>query len=171
MHSAIEELKTRAQLRLRAAKAGDTTILARFAQLPSLREIDEEQLPEILQLKHALWLVAREVGFSTWKQAQSVLSGGSGNGDFGTLLGLKNGQGYLNNWYARYEEARECLEQTGGYLLVWKTQFLVVEADYIRGLGLDPDDPDWQLIGNDWAKPRDFNARNRLYAGLIKPVA
>ena len=32
----------------------------------------------------------------------------------------------------------------------------------MRELGLDPDDPDWARIGNDWVQPRDMAAHRRL---------
>jgi hypothetical protein len=42
-----------------------------------------------------------------------------------------------------------------------------VDRFYIESLGLDPDDHDWQAIGFDWVRPRDVDARTRLYAKLV----
>ncbi len=169
MHLALEELKTRAGIVLRQARAGDQASLDRFAQLPSLKTTPRQELVTHLQHKHALWLVARERGFPTWKQAHALLSGQNGNGDFGTLLYPPQNQGFLNNWYGDYAQAKVCLDQSGGYLLAYRTQFLVVGERYIETLGLAPQDPDWQRLGYDWVHPLDGEARNRLYAKLIMP--
>ena len=68
----------------------------------------------------------------------------------------------LNRWFPSYEEARAALDEQGGYLLPFKHHFFVCEAEGIRILGLDPDDPDWELIGRDWVRPRDQEAWERL---------
>lgn len=167
MHSAIDELKTRADLALAAAKKGDQRTLARFSRLPTLSSIPAGDLANQLQRKHALWLVARDIGFPTWKQARCVLSGEPGNGDFGTLLYPGTGVGFLNHWYADYEEARSYLETHGGYLLAYRRQYLVVGATYVDHLGLKPDDVDWARMGHDWARPKEAAARTRLYNRLI----
>jgi len=69
---------------------------------------------------------------------------------------------FLNRWFAKYEQARASLEQEGGYLFPYKSQFFITEREAVRELGLDPDDPDWQFIGWDWVKPRDKEAWERL---------
>lgn len=69
---------------------------------------------------------------------------------------------YLNHWFTSYEEARESLMTTGGYLLPYEDQFLVTVGGAIRELGLDPEDPDWARIGFDWVSPRDTRAWQRL---------
>ena len=68
----------------------------------------------------------------------------------------------MNRWFTSYEEARASLEQEGGYLLPYRSQFFVTPSEGIRELGLDPDDPDWERIGWDWVRPRDEAARARL---------
>jgi hypothetical protein len=64
----------------------------------------------------------------------------------------------LNRWFTTYAEARSSLESEGGYLLPFKSQFFVTLREGIRELGLDPDDPDWALIGWDWVEPKDRDA-------------
>jgi hypothetical protein len=71
-------------------------------------------------------------------------------------------QAFLNRWFAKYEQARASREKEGGYLFPCKSQFFVTEREAIRELNLDPDDPDWQLIGWDWVKPIDTAAWERL---------
>jgi hypothetical protein len=68
----------------------------------------------------------------------------------------------LNRWFTSYEEARLSLESEGGYLLPYKGQYFVTMSEGIRELGLDPNDPDWDLIGRDWVKPGDEGAWKRL---------
>jgi len=69
---------------------------------------------------------------------------------------------FLNHWFTGYAEARRLLEQEGGYLLPFRHQFVVVTADAVRVLGMDPSDPDWSRIGYDWARPADAAAWARL---------
>lgn len=70
---------------------------------------------------------------------------------------------FLNRWFASYEDARKALETEGGYLLPYKRQFFVCEAEAIRAMGLEPDDPDWEKINRDGARPADEQAYQRLY--------
>lgn len=69
---------------------------------------------------------------------------------------------FLNRWFAVYEEARQSLEDEGGFLLPYRHQFFVCDPGAIRYLGLDPDDPDWEQIGRDAAQPVDREAYQRL---------
>ena len=68
----------------------------------------------------------------------------------------------------RTEEAKAIREQHGGYLLAYRRHFFIADRYFIETLGLDPDDPDWQLIERDWVKPRRADARERLYGKLIR---
>ena len=69
---------------------------------------------------------------------------------------------FLNRWFANYEEARGSLESEGGYLLPYRRQFFICEAEAVRALGLDPDDPDWKAVGRDCVRPADEQAYRRL---------
>jgi hypothetical protein len=69
---------------------------------------------------------------------------------------------FLNRWFATYEEARHSLESDGGFLLPYRKHFFVCEADVIEALGLESDDPDWERIGRDGARPGDMEAYQRL---------
>ena len=69
---------------------------------------------------------------------------------------------FLNRWLTSYEAARASLDSAGGFLLPFEGQFCVTEGHAIRELGLDPEDPDWQRIGWDWARPSDVEAWERL---------
>jgi hypothetical protein len=69
---------------------------------------------------------------------------------------------FLNRWYSNYEEARRARESDGGFLLPYKHHFFVCEAEVIRAMGLEPDDPDWEKIKWDGARPVDCEAYQRL---------
>jgi hypothetical protein len=69
---------------------------------------------------------------------------------------------FLNRWYANYDEARAGLEKHGRFLLPYRHHFFVCQADVIQALGLDPQDPDWEKIGYDLARPADADAFERL---------
>jgi hypothetical protein len=69
---------------------------------------------------------------------------------------------FLNRWFANYDEARRSLESDGGFLLPYRRHFFVCEADVIRAMGLEPDDPDWERVGRDCARPGDTEACERL---------
>jgi hypothetical protein len=69
---------------------------------------------------------------------------------------------FVNRWFTTYEQARASREKEGGFLFPYKSQFFITEREAIRELGLDPDDPDWKLIGWDWVKPLDPAAFERL---------
>lgn len=76
----------------------------------------------------------------------------------------------LNRWFTNYADARSSLQSEGGYLLPYKNQFFVTLGEGIRELGLNPDDPDWQLIEWDWVNPKDIAAWNRLNEKLQPAV-
>ena len=69
---------------------------------------------------------------------------------------------FLNRWFASYEQARASLETEGGFLLPYRNQFFICAEGLIRALGLDPEDPDWELVGRDLARPADAEAHRRL---------
>ena len=69
---------------------------------------------------------------------------------------------FLNRWFSTYNEARSSLANDGGYLLPFKRHYFLCEADVIRAMGLNPDDPDWEKIGWDGAQPTDVAAYERL---------
>jgi hypothetical protein len=69
---------------------------------------------------------------------------------------------YLNLWFADHDEARQARETEGGYLLPYRKHFFVCPPGAIRSIGLDPDDPDWERVGWDCARPKDPEAHRRL---------
>jgi hypothetical protein len=167
MAGVIADLKAHARLLHRQIVNGGAVPEARARQLATLCGCDPAVLPEHVRRRHCLTLIARELGFAGWPHAVAVLSGGDST-DFGTLLYPKGADVHWNIWCASYEEARAIREQNGGYLLAYKRHFFITDRYFIEKLGLDPDDPDWQLIGRDWVRPARANARERLYGRLIR---
>ncbi|AUX27212.1 hypothetical protein SOCEGT47_077930 [Sorangium cellulosum] len=166
----VRELKIRAELLHTRLASSDTAALARLRALPELRRADEAALAAAvpgIRRKHCLAVVARECGFSSWESARLALGGAPDAPELGTLLYGRDG-GVLHHWFATYDEARAHLEALPeaprSYLLAHKQHFFIADPAFVASLGLDPDDPDWQAIGWDWARPADPGARSRLCA-------
>jgi hypothetical protein len=121
--------------------------LKRFHRCPATKDIS----PELLKLKHALAVIAFEKGFQSWEALK-------------LQIGLIKG-GFLNLWFRNYEEAKAYQRQSGGFLLPYKKQFFICNEDYIRGLGLNPEDPAWASIQFDGGKPENMNILRRLCRG------
>ena len=162
----MDALKKKARTLHRAAQGGDADALERLRAVPELEGLGDDELALRLQLRHALSALARELGFRGWSHLTAVVQGEED--DFGTLLSPPGAAAYWNIWSADHAEARAIREEHGGYLLAYRRQYFVVERGYIDFLGLDPDDPDWERIGCDWARPGDVDARARLYEQLFE---
>jgi len=165
----VRELKIRAELLHHSVSARAVPATERLRVLPELRRATPEALTafaERIQRKHCLAAVACELGFNGWDHASRVLGGDLDEPDFGALLYPKRVGTFLNDWFATYEEARAA--HVGGYLLAHKRHAFIAGRDYIATtLALDPDDRDWAAIGFDWIRPRDPDARRRLYGKLL----
>jgi hypothetical protein len=163
MTDIVTTLKRQARNLHKSAAAGDVGAWDRLRKLPDVADA----LPASLKRRHCLTLVAREYGFNGWSHLTAIL-GGASDGDFGTLLVGPGCTAHWNIWSASYEEARTIRAEHGGYLLTYRHHFMIVDRHYIETLGLDPDDDDWGRLGRDWARPRDSQARKRLYAKLME---
>lgn len=126
---ALAELKVRARLRLNAARRAGT--------------------PGDHKLRHFLNEVAQQAGFAHWEHARHVLAGEAAPGeDMGTFWHAPGCDALLNQWFADAGAARAAL-RPGRYLLPFRRQYVVVEAPYLRELGLDPADPAWLVLQGD----------------------
>ena len=170
MAGVISDLKARARILHRQIGQGESHAMARTRQLPEFRDQDLSSLRASVRRRHCLAVVARELGFQGWPHAVGVLRGTDSN-DFGTLLYPDGADAHWNIWSASYAEARAIREQHGGYLLAYRRHFFIVDRYFIETLGLRPEDPDWELIGRDWVRPRQADARERLYGKLIQQRA
>ena len=102
-------------------------------------------------------VIADEQGFDSWADLKSFCTKQVTESFVDGYEG-----GFLNQWFIAYSEARDYQKTKGGFLLPYKKQFFVCEAEYIDWLGLDSDDPDWKAIDYDWVKPSSQKAYARL---------
>jgi hypothetical protein len=167
MAGVISNLKARARILHRQVAQNEPQAIARTRRLDEFRDCDPASLPASIKRRHCLAVIARELGFQGWPHAVAVLRGTDAT-DFGTLLYPRGAEVHWNIWSASYDEARAIREQHGGYLLAYCRHFFIVDRHFITTLGLQPDDPDWELIGRDWVKPRHPDARERLYGKLLQ---
>jgi len=171
MHDAIQELKTRASILHSRIESGDPAALARLKKLAQFRKATPDDLRAAqsgVQHGDCLNVIAAEWGFPSWPEAKRVLSGEAiAPANFGKLLCPDHFASHLNYWTKDHAEASARRAERNAYLLAYRTDYFVTERSFIQALGLDPDDPDWQAIGFDWAKPASLEARTRLYAKLV----
>lgn len=170
MSATTEHLRARARVLHRDAKQRDATALGRLRRLAELAPLDDATLAASTRRRHCLGAIARELGFTSWGQLVAILRGDPTD-DFGTLLSPPGSAAHWNIWCADYDEARDIRAENGGWLLAWRKHFFVADRHYVEHLGLDPEDPDWERIGRDWARPHDADARARLYGKLFARVS
>lgn len=134
MTTLVDELKVRARLRLNALRRGG-----------------DGDAGGDLRLRDCLNLVAREVGFAHFEHARHVLGGLAAPGDdMGSFWHAPRTGILLNEWFAQREQAQASLHrQPAAFLLPYRRQFMVVQGDFVRELGVAPDDAAWQAIGQD----------------------
>ena len=130
MTAALEELKTRARIRLNGARrAGEGADL---------------------RLRDCLHDAARAVGFSHWEHARRVLGGAAQAGeDMGSFWYAPRCSTLLNHWYADEAAARAAHATSGGFLLPYRRLFVLAQDDFIRELALDPRDAHWSACRRD----------------------
>lgn len=158
----LPQCRARARRLLKLLRAGDPASAARFLRLQAFAALDAPTLlaqRDSVRLKHALTLVALELGHPSWVAAKAALAAAPAAAD---VMYVPQLAALLNRWFADYDEARASLQTHGGYLLPYRRQFFITESEGIRTLGLDPDDPDWTRIGFDWVRPADAGAHTRL---------
>jgi hypothetical protein len=128
----LDELKVRARLALNAARR-------------------EASGAGEIQLRHCLNQAARDVGFAHWEHARAVLGGlAARDGDMGTFWHAPRTGILLNLWFASYEQARVALQaDRAAFLLPYRRQFMVVQADFIAELGVDARHPAWAETSQD----------------------
>ena len=170
----ISECKIRASLLLKELQCGDRPRAVRAAErfriLPAFAPLDVDAIiarQGATQLKHALAVLAAELGYPNWADCKQRLEVPAElrldtEGFFGA-----GSSAYLNHWFARYDEARVSLEAEGGYLFPFRYQFFICGPGFLEARGIDPADPDWERIGRDWVRPLDQEARDRLERRLV----
>jgi hypothetical protein len=165
----LRESRIRASFLLKDLRSGDP--FRTQAAVERLRLLPPFAAPEAgeraaqggtVRLKHALEVVAREQGYPDWPALKAAAEQ-----DPEVMVDTRRffrrpAGGFLNRWFARYEDARRSLDTAGGYLFPYGEQFVVCEAGLLEHLGLDPAHPGWDEIGRDWVHPADPEALRRL---------
>lgn len=153
----LGELKIRSRILTKAANSG------RPNAIRLLQAHGKADGP--FQHKDGLKTVSRLAGFKDWQHASLVLSGAAKIGeDMGSLWYSPKCGVLLNIWCRDYPEAMAQFDSGAGrFLFPYKSQFLIVEDDFLRTIGLDPDhamfsqaanrnfmqsygSPDWDLL-------------------------
>lgn len=139
MELALNELKIQAKKRLKLLKSDTDS----FTHEKILKQIGVNHQNDV-QLKHALTIVSRQLGFSTWQQTSSVLSGARQTNpvnDMGTLFYPKAGHGLTNEWFADYASAYAVLmaDYDNKWLFPYKNQFIVGDANYLAAFRFEPE--------------------------------
>ena len=152
----LAEAKIQAAILLKSLRTSDSAKAAkRFNRLPEFSDLAiSDLLQQKIKHKHALTVIAIENGFQSWIDLKIQIN---------FIVG-----GYLNLWFANYTEANVALKAKGGFLLPYKNQFFICNDNYMKQIGFEPDDPDWEKIGYDWAVPVDQTAWKRLYKKWAK---
>lgn len=155
----VDEGKIQASILLKSLYSNDLIISQKAAKrFRRLAEFKDLSLSDIIKAdikrKHALTVIAIEKGFKSWTDLKCQLPFIRG--------------GFLNHWFANYVDAKSFQQLNGGFILPFKNQFFICDADYINHLGLNAEDPDWELIEYDWINPINKNAWNRLYKKWMK---
>jgi len=120
--------------------------------------------------KHALAVIAHEMGFRDWRHLTEEAHVELPAFDT-TRLFPPSTSFYLNAWFTTYAEARDALgTRKDRFLFPYRRQFVVCEGGLLVSLGIDVKDPDWEAIGRDWAKPHDAGAHYRLNQKLVRIV-
>lgn len=135
MSRLLQELKTRARLRLNASRR-------EAASAPSSPDA---------RLRDCLHAVSREAGFGHWEHARHVLLGLAIAGeDQGSFWHAPRCSTLLSPWFARHEEAAQALAQDATrVLLPYRRQYVLAGEGFLVELGLDPDSPLWADAGRD----------------------
>lgn len=155
----VSECKIQASHLLKSLQSNDVRsslkAAKRFQILPNLKTFSVEEIVQTdMKRKYALTVIALEKGFESWP-------------DLKTQLPFIRG-GFLNHWFATYQEAKAFQNKNGGFLLPFRSQFFICNENYIRNLGFNPTDADWKRIGYDWAKPENKEAWQQLCRKWVK---
>ncbi len=162
----IEECKVRASLLCKDLRGADPQRAAAALRRMSRLEPPGPG-PSAFQHKHALAVVAGEIGYPSWTELTDDSSARPeitkvAVDTWASRLCPRSAGGFLNHWFVAYAEAQELRARQGGYLLPYRAQFFVCQAGFIAALGLLPEHSDWQAIDWDWVRPRDLPAWRRL---------
>lgn len=169
MTDIVLALKARARILHRDIRKRERTALTRARQHRDLCTLEDHQIPENIKRRHCFSIIATELGFRGWPHLLEVLKQDRPT-DYGTFFYPERCSVHWNIWFATYEEAAKVRESHGGFLIAYKRQFMVVDEDYIRSFGLNPDDRDFEEIGRDWVNLPDNTSKQKLYEKIIEEI-
>jgi len=106
-----------------------------------------------IKIKVALDLLAQENQFPNWKSYKNATD----------TFWYQKSSPFFNHWFARRSDAQEHQQQNGGFLLTYKGQYFVVEKEYIEYVGLDPENPVWQIINFDVSTSNALNKLSKVF--------
>jgi hypothetical protein len=168
------ECKVRASILLKELSSADSARATRAAErlctIPAFAGLSASELlarSDSVRRKHALAVIAREQGYGSWAELKQALGEDAQPQFDSEAFFVKAVSAFLNHWFSSYPEALLALERTGGYLFPYRGQFFVCEASFLRTLGVDVTDPDWERMGRNWVQPLDPAAHERLEQKLI----
>jgi hypothetical protein len=164
----VREAKIRASLLLKAVQSGEpgnaALAAARFQKLPRFADSSIEAIlatRERLQRKHALDVVAQEMGARDWIAFAAGDTARNASTPFDWLFERPSGV-FPNIWCKTYSEAAGIRRETGDFLIPYRAQFVVCPPALLEAHGIDPFAEDWGRIGRDCARPADAVAFARL---------
>mgnify|MGYP006981760785 FL=1 len=129
------------------------------------------------QLKHTQLYLARQLGFTDWAHAKSILScdydleaqneiQAETQLQFGSLWHSRKCDTLLNTWCRNYQEAKQVQSDSGGIILPYKSQFILATADYFTALNIPFEQERWQQINNNWCTG-DKQIRQQLLLPIL----
>ena len=121
----VKECKIQASILLKSLYSSDREkskqASKRFQQLPEFKKSSlDEIIKTEMKRKSALAIIAIEKGFKSWTELKCQLPFVRG--------------GFLNHWFANYEQAKSHHKSKGGFLMPYKNQFFICDTDYIKNL-------------------------------------
>lgn len=170
-HKSLAELKIRSKIMLKSAAQNNLTVIDIFSKYGSASGPYKH--------KDGLKLVSQRSGFRNWQHASHVLSGAAQIGDdMGTLWYNQKCQVFLNIWCRDYSDAKnQYFSHPGKYIVPYKTQFVIVDNEYMMALGINIDSNDFatnedrDLAGQYGTKTWDDYTFSRIQFALGKAPA
>ena len=135
MLSPIQELKIQAK-----------KLLKNDSSNPNLIKLAKN---DAVKLRHCQLFIARKYGFTSWDHAKAVMEG-QPCGDQGTFWYKNQCATLLNHWCSSYDEAHQVQQKSGGTILPYKTQFMVVDKPFLALIGVMHEEPEWLELNHDW---------------------
>ncbi|WPU65040.1 hypothetical protein [Peredibacter starrii] len=118
-----------------------------------LQKAKKKQGKEIA-LKDAYAIIAKTAGYPSWKEMKDEYEAAD-------VLNPPKWSAQWKTWFANKEEALKHLTPDS-YLIPYRKECFICDANYISALGILPDDPDLSRVGHDWTSPQDSLAWTRL---------